>query len=339
MGATQVLENARVTSVHKDSYYISKGDKEVFAECSGNLLFTSDSPLDLPTTGDWVKADFYDDDSHAIIHEVLPRNTLLKRKTAGKRVDYQLIGANIDVAFIMQSLNENFNLRRLERYLAVVNDAGIEPVVLLSKSDLVTLEEVEKIKAEIAGIAPDVSTMAFSCVTQEHVASLNYALMEGQTYCLIGSSGVGKTTLINTLIGNDQYETKEVSNKESKGRHTTTSRQLILLANGAMIIDTPGMRELGSLAIDTGIDETFSDITALAKQCRFRDCSHANEKGCTVQKAVKSGKLDKQRFNNYRKMIRESEFNEMTYLDKRKKDKQFTKYCKSVMKGNRKRKQ
>lgn len=337
MAAVLDHEIARITAVHKDCYFISKGARQVLAECSGSLLFGSDSPMDLPTTGDWVKADFYEDDSHAIIHEVLPRKTLLKRKTAGKRIEYQLIGANIDVAFIMQSLNQNFNLRRLERYLALVTDADIKPVVLLSKSDLMLPEEVEEFKAEIARIAPDLSVIAFSSKTQDQVVAIKNMLTEGQVYCLIGSSGVGKTTLINTLIGDDRYETRGVSRKESKGKHATTSRQLIVLSNGAMILDTPGMRELGSLALENGIDETFADITALAEQCRFQDCSHTNEKGCAVQYAINSEELDEQRFNNYRKMIRESEFNEMSYVEKRKKDKQFTKHCKSVLKANRKR--
>jgi len=234
---------ARVVSVHKDSYIITKGGGEIFAELSGNLLYSIESASDLPTTGDWVYADFYDDDTHAIIYGVFPRKTLLKRKAAGKLVEFQLIAANIDVAFIVQSLNENLNLRRLERYLVMVNESGIEPFVLLSKCDLIPKEMVSEIKQKILSIAPQTSVMAFSNLNRENIDTIISLLKSEFSYCLIGSSGVGKTTLLNTIIGNDKFETQPVSKIQSKGRHTTTSRQLVRLENGAMIIDTPGMRE------------------------------------------------------------------------------------------------
>ena len=249
---------ARVVSVHKDSYTVTKGGEEIFAELSGNLLYSTGSASDLPTTGDWVYADFYDDDTHAIIYGVFPRKTLLKRKTAGKRVDFQLIAANIDVAFIIQSLNDNFNLRRLERYLVMINEGGIEPVILLSKCDLIPKNEVNEIKKKVLAIAPQTRVMEFSNLNRENIDSIISLLKCELTYCLLGSSGVGKTTLLNSIIGNDQFETRSVSKIQSKGRHTTTSRQLVRLENGAMIIDTPGMRELGSMSVDDGLDDTAS---------------------------------------------------------------------------------
>jgi ribosome biogenesis GTPase len=330
-------EIARVIAVHKDSCVITKGDGEVFAECSGNLLYLSDSPFDLPTTGDWVYADFYDDDSHAIIHGVLPRRTLLKRKTAGKLVDFQLIAANIDVAFIMQSVDYNFNLRRLERYLAMVNENEITPVMLLSKCDLASPDEIGEIKKNIMRIAPHTSVLAFSNLTRENISGIKSSLLPGKTYCLLGSSGVGKTTLLNNIIGREQFETQAVSKKQSKGRHTTTRRELIQLDNGALLIDTPGMRELGNMSIDAGIDETFSEISELAENCQFRDCSHTNEKGCAILAAIKAGELDEQRYKNYVKMKNESAYHDMSYSEKRKKDKQFGKMVKSVMKSKQKR--
>ena len=324
---------ARIVSVHKDSYTVTKGGGEIFAELSGNLLYSTESASDLPTTGDWVYADFYDNDTHAIIVGVFPRKTLLKRKTAGKLVDFQLIAANIDVAFIIQSLNDNFNLRRLERYLVMVNESGIEPVILLSKCDLMPKEEVTEIKQKVLGIAPQTTVMEFSNLNRENIDLIISFLKSGYSYCLLGSSGVGKTTLLNSIIGNEKFETQPVSKIQSKGRHTTTSRQLVRLESGAMIIDTPGMRELGSMSVDDGLDETFSEILELSQICKFVNCSHTNEKGCAILAAINAGDLSEQRYQNYLKMKRESEFNQMSYLEKRKKDKSFGKLVKSTMKN------
>lgn len=323
---------ARIVAVHKDSYTATQGAGEVFAELSGNLLYSSESAVDLPTVGDWVYADFFDDNSHAIIYGVLPRKTLLKRKTPGKQVDFQLVAANIDVAFIIQSLNENFNLRRLERYLVMVNETGIEPVILLSKSDLISREEVAEIKEKVLDVAPHTIVMEFSNSNQENIDTILGLLKSGHTYCLLGSSGVGKTTLLNSIIGNEEFETQSVSKVQSKGRHTTTSRQLVRLGKGAMIIDTPGMRELGGISVDEGLDETFSEILEIAQRCKFSDCSHTNEKGCAILSAINSGELSGERYQNYLKMKKESDFYQMSYLEKKKRDKSFGKMCKSIMK-------
>lgn len=332
---TSAHELARVLSVHKDSYLVSKGSGEVYAELTGHLMYTANSATELPTTGDWVYTDFYDDDTHAIIHGIVPRKTLLKRKTAGKSVDYQLIAANVDVAFIIQSANENFNLRRLERYLVMVNESHITPVILLSKNDLVPQHEMDEIKEQVLAIAPLATVLPFSNLNGDNITQIKELLLPGKSYCLLGSSGVGKTTLLNSILGSEQFETKAVSKKESKGRHTTTSRELIQLDNGAMIIDTPGMRELGNLSTDTGVDETFSEIVALSQQCKFNDCSHSNEKGCAVLAAIKAGELSEKRYNNYLKLKNESAFNEMSYYEKRQKDKNFGKMIKTVIKSKK----
>jgi len=324
---------ARVVSVHKDSYTVTKGGEEIFAELSGNLLYSTESASDLPTTGDWVYTDFFDDDTHAIIYGIFPRKTLLKRKTAGKLVDFQLIAANIDFAFIIQSLNDNFNLRRLERYLVMVNESGIKPVILLSKCDLIPNEEINDIKKKILDVAPNTTMIAFSNLDRENIDSIIGLLMSESSYCLLGSSGVGKTTLLNSIIGNDKFETQPVSKIQSKGRHTTTSRQLVRLKNGAMIIDTPGMRELGSMSVDDGLDETFSEILEISQNCKFTNCSHTNEKGCAILAAIEAGDLSEQRYQNYLKMKKESDFNQMSYLEKRKKDKSFGKLVKEAMKN------
>jgi ribosome biogenesis GTPase len=330
---TAVHELARVVSVHRDSYVITKGTSEVYAELSGNLIYTADSASALPTTGDWVYADFFDGDTHAIVHGVLPRKSLLKRKAAGRQIDWQLIAANIDVAFIIQSVGQDFNLRRLERYLIMVNESGIVPRILLSKCDLATGQEIDEKVSRISKIAPQIPVLAFSNLTGENIDRIRKTLLSGQTYCLLGSSGVGKTTLLNSIAGGDYFETRPVSKKTEKGKHTTTSRELVQLQSGAMLIDTPGMRELGSMSVDTGIDETFSEIHALSQSCKFADCSHSNEKGCAVLAAVDDGELSEDRYRNYLKVRKEAAFNDMSYAERRKKDKDFGKMVKATLKG------
>jgi ribosome biogenesis GTPase / thiamine phosphate phosphatase len=326
---------ARVTAVHKDSYMITQGSADIFAELSGNLLYGADSAMDLPTTGDWVYADAYDENTHAIIYGVIPRKTLIKRKTVGKLVDFQLIAANIDTAFIVQSLNDNFNLARLERYLVMVNESGITPIILLSKCDLLPPPEVDEIVQRVRKTSPETAIMAFSNQNKGHIESIYKLLKTSLTYCLLGSSGVGKTSLLNSLMGQQKFDTQTVSNIQSKGRHTTTSRQLVQLENGALIVDTPGMRELGGLAVDDGLDETFAEITTLIQQCRFSDCSHTNEKGCAIVAALENGSLVPERYHNFQKMKKESDFNQMSYSEKRKKDKQFGKLIKTTIKNKR----
>ncbi|MEK7991257.1 MAG: ribosome small subunit-dependent GTPase A [Thiotrichaceae bacterium] len=324
---------ARVIAVHKDRYIITNGLRDIVAELARNILYTANYSTDLPTTGDWVYADFYDDGTHALIHDIIPRKTLLKRKKAGKIINFQSISANIDVALIIQSADDNFNLRRLERYLVMINENGIIPVILLSKCDLIPQDKIEKIKESILSIAPQVTIWAFSSLSGENIDTIKNSLLRGKTYCLIGSSGVGKTTLLNNILGRQQFETQSVSKKQSKGRHTTTSRELVHLENGAMLIDTPGMRELGNMSVEAGIEETFLEIIERSQNCKFNNCSHTNEKGCAILSAIENGELSKQRYENYIKMKKESAVNEMSYAKKRKKDKNFGKLIKSTIKS------
>jgi len=321
---------ARVVAVHKDKYTVRNEDEEIPADVTGKLLYMTESNLELPTVGDWVLVQHFNDDTFAVIQTVLPRKSLLKRKAAGKRIEYQPIAANIDVAFIVQSLDHDFNLPRLERYLTMVIDARIQPVIMLSKRDLVPEEELGEKISQIKKSNPSFDIFAFSNETGEGLDAIQGLLITGKTYCLLGSSGVGKTTLINRLIGQEMFATAAVREKDSKGRHVTAHRQLIILEKGGMIIDTPGMRELGNIGVQNGLKATFSDILGVAQDCRFKDCTHVNEPGCAVLEAVEGGELDERRYKNYLKLQKESAYYEMSYLEKRNRDKKFGRMVKAV---------
>ena len=327
---------ARVTAVNKGAYLIRNEDAEVFAELCGSLLYSAASSMDLPCVGDWVTVKYENDGELAIIQELLPRKSVLRRKTAGRKVEYQLIAVNIDLAFVVQACDFDFNLRRLDRYLVMIREGGIAPAVLLTKSDLLNTEEVEKCTAAARQVAVEYPVIAVSNLTGDGVQVLQQLLEPGKTYCLLGSSGVGKSSLLNRLIGENRLETKTVSDFRGKGRHTTTRRELILLEKGAMIIDTPGMRELGSIGANEGIGDNFAEIEDLAQNCRFSDCSHLQETGCAILAAIASGKLDEERYQSYLKLRRESEHYERSYAEKRQIEKRFGKTVKSILKGHRK---
>lgn len=327
---------ARVVEVNKNNYKVSSGKNEIQAELSGKFLFSIESSLDYPTVGDWVAVQYFDQNSHAIIHQLLPRKSVLKRKDPGKKVEFQLIAANIDYALIVQSADSNFNLNRLERYLVMANDSNIQPIIILSKTDLLTEKERTDIYEQLQPLIQKYTFFAISSVSEDGIDALNQELQLAKTYCLLGSSGVGKTTLLNTLIGENLLDVHEVREKDSKGRHTTVRRQLIRLDSGPIFIDTPGMRELGNFSVDTGLEETFDEINSLSHHCRFKDCTHIHEPGCAVIEAVKNGLIEESRYQNYLKIQKEAAYYNMTYVDKRQKDKEFGKMFKNLKKSMRK---
>ena len=289
----------------------------------------------MPCVGDWVLVDYYDQNAHAIVHDILPRRTILRRRSSGARVDYQLIAANIDVAFIVQSCDVDYNLNRLDRYIVMTKDGGIDSILLLTKSDLVDDLNLESMIAEVRR-EHSIDVIPLSSTSGAGYDRFRDTLEKGKTYCLIGSSGVGKSTILNKLVGKEEFATNTVREKSAKGRHTTTRRQLVILDNGALFVDTPGMRELGMLGFGLGIDESYEDIAAIAERCRFADCTHTTEKGCAVLSSVAEGELTAERFQSYLKLMKESKHYEMTYLEKRKKDKAFGKMVKNYMKSKQK---
>jgi ribosome biogenesis GTPase len=321
---------ARISAVDRGSYLIRNESKEVPAELSGKLSYQIENSTDLPCVGDWVAAEYYNDGAVAIIHRVFPRKTFLRRKTAGQNIDYQMIAANIDIAYIVQSCHFDFNPRRLDRYLVMAADGHVEPIVILTKTDLISRVELDQKIAMIKSFTK-ATVIALSNITGIGFDEFQGTLSPEKTYCLLGSSGVGKTTLINRLMGHEAFDTKVVSST-GEGTHTTSRRQLIVLSQGVMLIDTPGMREIGIVGASDGVTIGFEEVVGLSANCRYANCSHEHEPGCAIRAAVESGELSEDRYSSYIKLKKESAYYEMSYLDKRKKDKAFGRFIKSAKK-------
>lgn len=331
---------ARVAVENKERYTVLSAEGELAAEVSGRMLFSAESPSDFPKVGDWVLLNVFPDEQKGIIQHVLDRQTRFSRKSSGAKFDEQIIAANIDVLFIVQSLDNNFNLRRLERYLVMANEGGIQPFVILSKSDLCS--SAEEKAAQITLSYPNLPVVHLSSLNGEGIDRLSGMIRPGLTYAFVGSSGTGKSTLINRLLGGDILATGEVREKDSRGRHTTTRRELLVFPSGGLLIDTPGMREFHLWTTDGSIDEVFGEIDSYARECRFKDCRHISEKGCAVLEAVESGEISSERYNSYLKLLKEEEFlavktdkNEM--LKRKQKDKILCREIKRVVKNSNKR--
>ncbi|MCW8853828.1 MAG: ribosome small subunit-dependent GTPase A, partial [Gammaproteobacteria bacterium] len=281
------------------------------------------------TVGDWLLLD-----DRGQFHRLLQRLSLFSRKAAGTKVATQLIAANIDSVFIVSSLNQDFNLNRIERYLVMANEAGVEPVVVLTKLDCCT--HPEDYIQQVQRIDPMLAVVAVNSLDSDSVSQLGDWCAPGKTVALLGSSGVGKSTLTNTLSGEAIQQTRGIREDDDKGRHTTTGRSLHLLPAGGLLLDTPGMRELQLAACEQGIEETFKDIAELASECKFSDCQHQNEPGCAVQAEIKAGRLDERRLSSYLKLMKEQAFNSATLAEKRAKDRDLGRYYRSVLASKRK---
>jgi ribosome biogenesis GTPase len=325
------FEIGRVIAEHKERYTVRTEKGELKAEITGNLRFSAKDREDFPAVGDWVALMAYDAD-FSIIHKVLPRSSVLKRQAVDKFGETQVIAANVDFAFLVQAVDRDFNINRLERYLTICHSSKISPLIVLTKTDLSDEYTVNRIIESIKARIENIPVIAISSITMDGYNSLGDYIEEGKTYCLLGSSGVGKSTLLNNLAGKELMETNHISQSTNKGRHVTTHRELILLENGGILIDNPGMREIGIADSGEGLEATFDRIFSLAPNCRYKDCTHTVESGCAVLAAVEQGEIDENSYNNYLKMEKERAYFESSSLERRKKEKGFGKMLKNYKK-------
>jgi ribosome biogenesis GTPase len=294
---------ARVSLELKGFYEVTGEFGAKLGQCTGKFAGTAFSPADFPTIGDWVAVSLQTgDDTRAHIHAVLPRRTRFSRKAAGEQEIEQVVAANIDTVFLVSALDANYSLHRIERYLAAAWASGAQPVILLNKADLA--EDTEERTREITTIAPNVPVFVVSAQTRRGLKALAPYLLSGATIALLGSSGVGKSTLINRLVGEKLQDTQEVRDTDGKGRHTTTQRELLVAPDGFIVIDTPGMREIQPWAAGAGVEAAFGDVAEIAARCKFRDCAHTVEPGCAVQAALADGSLDLDRWQSYLRLGR-----------------------------------
>jgi len=302
----QNLYAARVAVENKTNYLLYTSLGEASGEISGKLYFNSVSSSELPRVGDWVAVSLFDDNTKAVIHNVLPRKTKISRKSADKKIEEQIIAANVDVVFIVQSLDYNFNINRMERYLAAVNQSGALPVAVLNKADI--CDDADYKKKLIENVQPGVDVINVSALTGDGIDNLKKYFSFGKTIVFVGSSGVGKSSLINKITGVEIQKINSISDANSKGKHTTTKRELIILPDGGLLIDTPGMREFGLWDAEEGLSKTFSGFEELALKCKFKDCTHTHETNCAVVEAVENGSVSKQQYENYIKMRKEIKY-------------------------------
>lgn len=344
LGYNETLENyrreknlgsfavGRVIAQHRERYIVKTAVKEYDSEVIGNLRFTVGSRADFPAVGDWVAISEYND-NNALIHALFPRKSVIDRQAPGKQGEKQIIAANIDYAFIVQAVDRDFNVNRIERYLTICNTSHVVPLIVLSKTDLISEAELNVLLAKVRERIQQVPVFTVSNESLKGVMGIKARIHKGATYCLLGSSGVGKSTLSNNLSGKQKMKTDAISISTGKGRHVTSHRELVILDNGGILIDNPGMREVGVTDATDGLDITFDHITRWAKNCRFKDCTHTTEMDCAVIRAVENGEIDRQSYESYLKMEREKEHFESTVAEKRNKDKIFGKMMKHYKKN------
>ena len=331
------FEMGRVISEHKERYIVKTVNGESEAEITGNLRFSAKSREDFPAVGDWVALTMHDSD-FSIIHGILPRFSVISRQAVGRFGEIQIIATNIDYALLLQAADRDFNINRLERYLTVCHTSGVNPVIVLSKIDLTDRHRKGELMESIRARIKNVPVIAISNESHDGYDQLEAIIEKGKTYCLLGSSGVGKSTLLNNLSGKPLMQTGAISQSTNKGRHVTSHRELIILENGGILIDNPGMREVGITDSAGGIEITFDLIARYAQRCKFKDCTHTYEKGCSVVEAVGKGEIDGASYDNYLKMEKERAYFESTVAERRKKDKEFGKMLKNYKKDRHKNK-
>ena len=324
----------RVVSEHKDRYQVNIGDREIQAELIGNLRYSANSRLDLPVVGDWVAVNLYDDDK-GLIHSVFPRLSVITRKAVQQKGNIQVIGSNIDFAFIIQAVDRDFNINRIQRYLTIANAGNVNSIIILSKIDLISQSQLDQLIGQINLRIPNIPIKCLSNITGTGIEPIRSLITPGKTYCLLGSSGVGKSSLLNQLSGNEVMDTGEISSSNNKGKHVTSHRELVVLDQGGIVIDNPGMRAVGIVDSEHGLAETFEEIAELASSCKFSDCSHQDEKGCAVIEALGSALIDQSSYDNYLKMQREQTRFESSVAERRRKDKSQGKLYKRIIKRKR----
>jgi ribosome biogenesis GTPase len=331
------FEIGRVISEHKERYIVKTEKGEFEAEITGNMRFSAKGREDFPAVGDWVALTLYDSD-FSIIHKILPRFSIISRHAVGQFGEIQIIASNIDYAFLVQAVDRDFNVNRLERYLTICYSSNVSPIIVLSKTDLIDEQRMNEMLEGIKLRIKDVPVIAISNETQNGYETIKKTIEKGKTYCMLGSSGVGKSTLLNNLSGRTIMRTDTISQSTNKGRHVTSHRELIILENGGILVDNPGMREVGIADTTSGLETTFDKIVSLSQNCKFKDCTHTSEIGCSILEAVEKGEVDKSSYENYLKLEREKTHFESTVAEKRKKDKELGKIIKNYKKDMNKNK-
>lgn len=331
------FEIGRVVSEHKERYIVKTKKGELEAEITGNLRYSAKSREDFPAVGDWVSLTIYDS-NFSIIHNILPRFSILSRQAVGHFGEIQIIATNIDYAFLIQAVDRDFNINRLERYLTICYSSKVSPIIVFTKTDLINQQKIAEIIDSLNQRIKNIPVIAISNKTQDGYEALKKLIEKGKTYCMLGSSGVGKSTLLNNLSGRTIMRTDAISKSTNKGRHVTSHRELIVLDNGGILVDNPGMREVGIADTAHGLETTFDNIYSFSQNCKFKDCTHTNEIGCSVLEAVEKGEIDKSSYDSYLKMEREKAHFESSVAERRKKDKDFGKMLKNYKKDMNKNK-
>jgi ribosome biogenesis GTPase len=329
---------ARVAAENKQRYILFTEAGELTGEVTGKLLYSSETNAELPKTGDWVAVAIFKKEKKAIIHSVLERKTKLSRKAADRKTEEQILATNIDFVFVVQGLDNNFNLRRLERYVVSILESGAKPIIVLNKTDLV--EEPTIMQRKVKEIMHGIPVILTNATRGLGIIDIRNILKVGFTGVFTGSSGVGKSTIINSLLDEQILRTSEVSNSVKKGKHTTARREMLIIPDGGIVIDTPGMREFQLWGVDEGLNKVFDEVESIALKCKFTDCTHTNEKGCAVIDALEKGIIDEGRLNSFRKLQKELDYLEekqskRAFLRRKEREKKLHKEIKQIYKSRK----